>query len=235
MSESLGFYERNPFAYIDKKVYINLDRREDRKKEFEEQMKRANIEVERFSAVSNLHPDVGCGTSHVTVLKQAIGRKNVLIFEDDFNFDDNIDKVNQCLSQFFRYTDNKSDSGDADNSSSTGNSISTGNSGDSGNWDVLMLHATFVTSYTNNDGILRISGAQSGACYLVNGHYIEKLALHIEEGVKKLAETGEHWKYMNDVYWKLLQVTDRWYAFEHNIGYQRKSYSDLAHKVVEHR
>jgi len=68
-------------------MYINLDRRTDRRAEFEAECDRLGITVERFSAcIDPRGPSYGCTLSHLTVLKCARerGYPSVLIFEDDF-------------------------------------------------------------------------------------------------------------------------------------------------------
>jgi GR25 family glycosyltransferase involved in LPS biosynthesis len=75
---------------LDAIFYINLDIRQDRKEEMEEELKRMNLTAERFSAIPHPPPNgiVGCGKSHLQVIKIAKerGYKNVLILEDDFVF-----------------------------------------------------------------------------------------------------------------------------------------------------
>ena len=60
---------------IDKIIYINLDRRLDRKQEIAQEFDKMNISKEkiiRFSAINNKsRPGVGCTESHLEVLKLA--------------------------------------------------------------------------------------------------------------------------------------------------------------------
>ncbi|MCJ7637958.1 MAG: glycosyltransferase family 25 protein, partial [Nitrososphaeraceae archaeon] len=73
---------------IDKIFYINLDKRTDRRDEIEQELNKMELPYERFPAIYNSNGIVGCGYSHLSVLKIARDRgyKNVLIFEDDFTF-----------------------------------------------------------------------------------------------------------------------------------------------------
>jgi GR25 family glycosyltransferase involved in LPS biosynthesis len=74
---------------IEQVVYINLDHRTDRRQQIEKELNKIPCQnVQRFSAIRDLHGDVGCSKSHVEVLKLAIqsGWKNVLILEDDMVF-----------------------------------------------------------------------------------------------------------------------------------------------------
>lgn len=66
--------------------YINLDRRTDRRAEIEGEL--VGFDVERFPAIHNGSGIVGCGMSHIAVLKLARerGYPEVMIFEDDFQW-----------------------------------------------------------------------------------------------------------------------------------------------------
>jgi GR25 family glycosyltransferase involved in LPS biosynthesis len=114
---------KNPFSFFDKIFYINLDHRVDRKEHMESQFKKYGIEAERFSAISltkeqnddlikkgcNFYDDPrpeyaprikSCTISHLTVLLRSkmMDYKNVLIFEDDALFDDNIiEDLSNCV------------------------------------------------------------------------------------------------------------------------------------------
>ena len=95
--------------YIDHIFYINLDTRKDRLQEIQDELEKIGwlqIQgfVERFSAFHT--PDsgiVGCGYSHLQVLKLAKERKykNVLILEDDFKFIVSKEISENIISSFF--------------------------------------------------------------------------------------------------------------------------------------
>jgi GR25 family glycosyltransferase involved in LPS biosynthesis len=92
--------------FFDAGYYINLDRRTDRKQQFEEEVSKLNLIefFKRFSGVEanieDIDPDDqlrisyrkhgACGESHVNIIKQAIERNlnNVVIFEDDIKLYD---------------------------------------------------------------------------------------------------------------------------------------------------
>ena len=74
---------------IDKIFYINLDKRTDRREEIEQELSNYELNAERYAGIYTPHSGiVGCGYSHLNVLKLAKerGYKNVLILEDDFQF-----------------------------------------------------------------------------------------------------------------------------------------------------
>ena len=67
---------------------INLDGRPDRWEKAQEEFKKVGIEnVQRFSAIKENPPWLGCYSSHLEILTEAeLLQKNVLIFEDDVEF-----------------------------------------------------------------------------------------------------------------------------------------------------
>lgn len=100
---------------IDKIVYINLDRRKDRREKIEKVLSGLNVPFERFAAISpewediseggkyfhlfqkctdklkrerkGLRGRIGCWLSHKTIIEQNIGNSRpVLIIEDDISF-----------------------------------------------------------------------------------------------------------------------------------------------------
>lgn len=105
----------NPFDFFDKIFYINLDSRPERKLAVEELFSKYGIKAERFPAIQltpeqneNLRQDgcyfrgderpeharftKSCALSHLSVIFRAklMGYKNVLVFEDDVVFREDI-------------------------------------------------------------------------------------------------------------------------------------------------
>jgi glycosyl transferase family 25 len=56
---------------IDKIVYINLDKRPDRKEEIENELNSFDLKYIRYKAIEHDMGIVGCGYSHLNVLKMA--------------------------------------------------------------------------------------------------------------------------------------------------------------------
>ena len=94
-----AFYVRRSwFDYIDALIYINLDHRTDRRNEMEAELKRVGFpsaKVYRMSAIRDNYGPVGCNLSHAAALRLAYykGWSNVLILEDDFNFNDGLEDL----------------------------------------------------------------------------------------------------------------------------------------------
>lgn len=191
---------------IEKIIYINLDKRRDRFIEIEKEFADMDLPCERFAGI--VHPAsglVGCGLSHLAVLKLAkkMNYKNVLIVEDDFTFKVDKNFLEQQLSLFF----------------------------DSNiNYDVLMLAYSMsnieIIDIPNIPSFKRVSSAHTASCYLVNSHYYDKLIDLYEWSTVKLIETDQHWNFANDQVWSHLQRQDMWLYSSTKMGVQRPGFSD---------
>lgn len=186
--------------------YINLDRRTDRRDQFEQEAKVMKFSIERFPAVEHAVPAIGCTRSHLEVLKLARekGYPCVAVFEDDF----------QCLVSP-ETLKNVIDSFPED-------------------YDVVMLDYYILQSEPYNDRFYRVFEAQAGSAYVVHSKFYDSLIANYEEAVRLFEENPHcHWLYINDQYWKRLQPISRWYASRIRIGRQRPGYSDLKQAVLE--
>lgn len=211
-------------------VYINLDRRPDRKLNIETELDKMGIltqkqlnehelqvipPVERFAAVERPPGKgiVGCGYSHLSVLKMAKEREytNILILEDDFYFTVSKDEFYNNIKTFF-------ESSVADN------------------YDVCMLSYNLRESIECPDTpfLRRVRYAQTASGYIVNARYYDKLIELYEWAIPLLEQTGQHWIYANDVVWKSLQEKDKWYCFTLRIGKQLDGFSDNAGCVMRY-
>ena len=197
--------------HIDKIIYINLNKRTDRREEIEEELNHFDLKYERFEAIETpgfgIH---GCGLSHLQVLKLAKeqGYKNVLILEDDFQFLVTKEEFEKNLTQFFELDLN---------------------------FDVCMLSYNLQeTQNTDHDFIVKVLEAQTASGYIVNSNYYDKLIELYEWALPLLETTKMHWVYANDVVWKKYQKEDFWYCFKTRIGKQRDGFSDNAECFVSY-
>jgi glycosyl transferase family 25 len=192
--------------YIDKIFYINLDKRTDRKQEIEEELTRMGLNAERYPAIHTPQSGiVGCGYSHLNVLKMARDQrlKNVLILEDDFMFLVDRETLDREMRKFF-----ESDLGR--------------------DFDVLMISYIIqgdreVNGYSN---VRKVLNGQTASGYIVNERYYNTIIDLYEWAIPLLEQTNEHWNYANDHVWKRLQPVDDWYYTTLRIGRQRCGYSD---------
>ncbi len=195
---------------IDKIIYINLNKRIDRRAEIEQELNNLNLPFERFEAIETHGFGIlGCGKSHLAVLKLAKerGYKNVLILEDDFTFLVSKETFEEQLTSFFN---------------------------DKIDYDVLMLSYNLQKHTTTDYAyVFKILNVQLASGYIVNQAYYDKLIHLYEYAMPLLASTREHWNYANDAVWNRLVPYDKWFCFVERIGKQRASYSDNKCEFVD--
>jgi glycosyl transferase family 25 len=190
---------------IEKIIYINLERRTDRREHIENELNSFGLEYERFEAIETPGFGIlGCGLSHLEVLKLARERsyKNILIIEDDFKFVVNKDEFETQLSNFFDLNIN---------------------------YNVCMLSYNLIDfDETDNNFLLKIKESDTASGYIVNENYYNKLIRLYEWAMPKLKETHSHWIYANDQIWKRYQANDNWVCFKSKIGKQLPGISDTS-------
>jgi GR25 family glycosyltransferase involved in LPS biosynthesis len=199
---------------IDKIIYINLERRNDRREHIETQLTKYNLihKTERFNAID--FPDFGiygCGMSHLSVIKIAKekGYKNILILEDDFEFLVEPDVFDDLLTQFF---------------------------------DLNMYYNVCMLSYNLEKSeiissipfLTHIKEAHTASGYIINSNYYDKLIDLYEEAMPKLLDSRMHWIFANDVVWNNLQLSDTWVCFTTRIGKQMDGYSDNSEAFISY-
>jgi GR25 family glycosyltransferase involved in LPS biosynthesis len=201
--------------FIDKIIYINLDKREDRRKEIENELNNYGFtNYERFSAYETSgFGALGCANSHLQALKIARerGYKNVLIMEDDFMFILSKEEVESTLEKLF----------DPDKNIK---------------FDVCMC------SYKLNDGniienepfLTKVKDAQTASGYIVNQHYYDTIIELYKNTNVLLDTTRQHWLYANDQSWKVLQPNSDWFCFTKRFGIQRPGFSDNANAYMDY-
>lgn len=86
------------WEFIDKVVYINLDKRPDRNEHMKKMTSTFGDKVIRFEAIEDTHGYLGCARSHIGLLELAIQEnwKNVLVLEDDAewnNLEENYERL----------------------------------------------------------------------------------------------------------------------------------------------
>ena len=190
---------------IEHVVYINLDKRTDRRAEVERELAVFGDRVHRFSAVEiPEYGALGCSRSHIGVLKmaQANGWKNVLVVEDDFMWKKGVNRGFHVLSALLKQE-----------------------------YDVIMLGGTFAKY---DPATFRVSRACTTVAYLVNAPYYATLLANFEEGAGKLAVQYIKPLFAIDVYWLSLQPRDNWFIVVPGLVSQRPSYSDVENKHTDY-
>jgi glycosyl transferase, family 25 len=199
------------FNWIDKIIYINLEKRPDRRLFLLKEFKRVGVPANKLLRIDAVLDEkrgaIGCTKSHIAALTYAIENKlnNVLVLEDDVNFIPNINTVYNTLLAIEKLKDT---------------------------FDIIQLTAFDIKERTPYTSLLdKCNYCTMGTGYIVNKNFMEKLRRNMSEGVKKLEETNEN-KYTMDHYWSSLQPKSKWYTLCQRIIYQRKSYSDNEKRVT---
>jgi GR25 family glycosyltransferase involved in LPS biosynthesis len=189
--------------------YINLAKRTDRRCQIEDELARMGLTAERFEGILKSPGIVGCGYSHLAVLKEARDRglKNVLIFEDDFELLVDKETFFGELERFFQ------------------RGIP---------YDVVMLSYNIEKSVAIDDLIMKVDAATTASGYIVNSAFYDTLIELYETNLPLLESTGHHWLYANDQIWKQLQPSAQWFAFTKRLGRQRGSYSDNSCQFMDY-
>lgn len=190
-------------------VYINLDRRTDRRAEFESECDRMGIKTDRFSAVEASPGSVGCAKSHIAVLKMAKANNwdNVLIFEDDYQFVVSKEKFHDQIRRFFDLNIK---------------------------YDIVMLGYNLIRTSKFNDLLGKVIEAQTTSCYLIHNTFYDKLINNFETNLPLLEKTHDDRFYAIDQCWKALQPAADWYFFRLCLGKQRPGFSDIENKFVSY-
>jgi glycosyl transferase family 25 len=197
--------------------YINLDKREDRRKEIEDEL--LNLELfdksERFSAIYNTNGGIGCSLSHLEILKMAKERKykNCLILEDDFEFLIYREDLDSLLNIFFSQINS---------------------------YDVLMLGVNLPQTEKVNENenenkfILKLNSGQTTSAYIIHEKYYD-LQIHLlENSIKMLEKTNLGIVYATDQIWKIFMPIREFYTFSVRVGKQRPSFSDICNEFVDY-
>lgn len=201
---------------IDKVVYINLNKRKDRRVRLTRQLKAMGVpreKVVRVEAVDQKPGYLGCVKSHLLALKmaRANGWKNVLILEDDMEFFQ--DAQNQARLKKFLIALQHTQ------------------------WHVAFLAANYhnVTRLESVDYLVRVNLAWCACAYLVNSNYYDALIHNYLSSLNALQRGGEPQHYALDVNWHALMTRDIWLGIYPNAGYQAADRSDIEQGFVDYR
>ena len=155
-----SFQDNTPKSFvdrIDKFVYINLDKREDRKKEILHELELLTVPPEKIQRIAGVYipknGHKGCIQSHILALKlaQMNNWSNVSIFEDDAQMVNDLEKtiteINNTLAELPE------------------------------DWDVLMLATANKKEepLTEKKHINKLNASTTSSAYIVNGKYYDKL------------------------------------------------------------
>jgi hypothetical protein len=203
---------------IDRIFVINLDSAIDRWVDTLSQCRKMGIpltKVERFPALTTtLSTDprtrayIGCSMSHCRVLDLALERnyQHTLVLEDDFTFNDSIERTKECLRQFFS---RKYD------------------------YDICLLATSKYYTIKPHDDLVSQSFqyCTTASGYIYSRPGALKLKPVWQEGLMKLQQTNDY-NYTCDVCWSSLQKDGKFFTFNWKIGYQKPAYSSAMQQVT---
>jgi hypothetical protein len=205
---------------VDIIYYINLDHREDRKKEFINWVSESKFNgvVERIPAILKKNKGyIGCTMSHIKALETFLNSnyETCIIYEDDYqpidieNYWDNIDKLSRENIKF----------------------------------DIILLSFNDYNLEiidTKYDFLKKITFTYTTSGYIIRKQFAnilleafkECLYLCLEE--EKITNHNTE-RYCIDVYWMKLMKMYNFYCFYPRMGKQRESYSDVLDKIVDYK
>jgi mannosyltransferase OCH1-like enzyme len=191
-------------------LVINLKNNVERMERVTKELKKINIECERFDAINNEQGIVGCCMSHIECLKLA-QKKNlsqIMIWEDDSIFvEEDITNFSDSIIEF-------------------SNKIK--------KWDVLLLSGVTFRPYKEiNRQFIQIYNTQCANAYIVKNHYYQTLINLFSISLKYLIHTKNR-EFSHDHIWKYLQKKDKWYKIIPNYIVQNPGYSDIEKKIVDY-
>ena len=198
-------------------LYINLDRRSDRRAHVEEQLSQVGFHnVHRVSGIVPRQSGpsaIGCSLSHIHCLEHGLhaGWEQWIVVEDDIWFQD----MAAFRSQWTAWTQRH---------------------GDHHAFDVLLLAGNVVPPYDPvDDTCIQVRACQTTTGYLVTRTYAPILLANMKQGVVNLMRAPQlHKLYAIDKFWFSLQRQHRWYLLTPITVCQRPDYSDIERRPVDY-
>lgn len=193
---------------FDRIIYINLDRREDRRKSIEDLLLSLapKEKIERFAAIEHENGSIGCALSHIEVLRniKKRGYARVLVVEDDIEINDET-----SLENIGRLVKIES--------------------------DVLLLSANVIERHEFDETVYRITESQTTAAYSPSQSVLDSLIAKFEESVELLSQGVHPDLAAIDQNWKTLQKSQRWLGTLPMPFRQTGGYSDIEKREVDYR
>jgi GR25 family glycosyltransferase involved in LPS biosynthesis len=202
-----------------KKTYcINLDRRPDRWLTSSELFKKNNIQVERFSAKDGNEINLPspykfelAGTiSHLNVIRKAkdLGLDNVLIFEDDVEFNDSIQEQ---FNEKIKLVPN--------------------------DWDMIYFGGNHVKSPQQvNDFVYKIYWTYAIQMYAVNSKFFDELINFLDDKIIKILN-NEHTLQPSvaaDYFMAQLHESKNCYVIRPHFTWQKEGFSDIQETITNY-
>jgi len=196
---------------IDILYYINLDYRNDRKLEFLDWIEESGFPEQKVERVQAVHTPgrghIGCLISHIKTLETFIasGKKNCLIFEDDFI----PIEINTFWMNFVKLFESRK------------------------KFDIVLCSYNLLKSEeTDVDFLHKVFHSYTSSGYLITSEFAPKLLENFKEAIQNIIRIEEVTKhkcneFCLDVHWAKLMPNSEWFTFYPKIGKQRESFSDI--------
>lgn len=196
---------------IDAIIYINLNDRKDRFQQINQEFEKMGFDKNKIYRYPGIRLQIlGCTLSHLDVIKMAKKNnfKNIMIFEDDYEFLIDKEKFNYLINRLFK---------------------------EDPDFDVVMLSYNQLISESHSEILNKTISSLTASAYIVNYKIYDSLIKMYEEAIHYLIRFAINpTQFFNDSYWFKLQKISKWYQFKSKIGRQRESYSDMARKIVKY-
>lgn len=187
--------------------YINLNTRQDRKLQIEEELNHMGWSYSRIPGVWHSYGALGCSRAHYNALNYTIAEnQHTAIFEDDalfatskINMETQIAKLDNLHIE----------------------------------WDVILFLAN-VHEFEESmvDGLLQIHAARTTAGYMVHRNYLPMFKRNVKTGIEELEITLR--EPCIDTNWLDLQQCGKWFTFYPVVAYQRDGYSDIEKRITNY-
>ena len=185
--------------------YINLKHRTERNVKTKAELKRLGIKKpNRFDAIVDDIPLVGCAKSHIGCLEKAkeLGWDYVIIFEDDIK----IEGKNSLLKKFDKFINY--------------------------DFDVLYLGCwNYQPPIQIERDLAKVIKASCLHAYIVKSHYYDCLIDRLKQSIDLKIKNPEDNQYNNDEWIGELQLKDRWYCITPVHITQNDGWSDNFNEV----
>lgn len=203
---------------IDKLIYINLDKRTDRRELIEKEIEKLNFpkeKIERFSAIDHTsyktrgERGAGCSLSHLSIYNKMISENldTILIIEDDFQLSVTSEQFQDILEILF----------------SKFSEFSVCNIG----YSEIYMPGEEKTHLDIGFGFRKSGGVHTTSAYIIRKKIIPYIFPLIKLGAINLMNKGNYHINAIDQVWKHVQEIDPNWILAPKCGIQRGSYSDI--------
>jgi hypothetical protein len=206
-------WEYDPVWEPIKKIYVlNLEDRQDRWVATLGELARMGAPLDRVHHYkaprappgNKLEIYAGATKNHVDCVKDFVesGLDACLVLEDDFQFCSDLAENKRTLQEFFRRQYD---------------------------YDICMVSYSKIGPIEPKDDLLLISRqpCTTSSGYILRKETAPKIFAVLDEGLRRMRETGDYATFCCDRYWAKIQCDNKFFLLRHKIGFQRICYSSI--------